>query len=162
MIRRKTPDVLLLDLALPDHTGYDVLAEIRDIEGGPLVLVLGAELDASLVGRALAAGAHGYLGKSSDPEHLLEAIRAIHRGEQVVPYGMEVAAATHPAEILTKREVQVLEMIGRGLTNREIAQHLDISIKTVDTHRGHVLKKLGLRNNSDLTRFAVKHGYAPL
>ena len=63
---------------------------------------------------------------------------------------------------LTAREQQVMEMLSRGLTNREIAEQLQISIKTVDTHRGHVLKKLNLRNNSELTRFAVKHGFVTL
>jgi DNA-binding CsgD family transcriptional regulator len=63
---------------------------------------------------------------------------------------------------LTARQLQMMDMLARGMTNREIAEHLDISIKTVDTHRGHVLKKLGLRNNAELARFAVKHGYVTL
>ncbi|HSR89383.1 MAG TPA: response regulator transcription factor [Candidatus Udaeobacter sp.] len=74
----------------------------------------------------------------------------------------EVAAEGHPASALTAREQQVMEMLARSLTNREIAEQLEISVKTVDTHRGHVMKKLGLRNNSELTRFAVKHGYVQL
>jgi DNA-binding NarL/FixJ family response regulator len=65
----------------------------------------------------------------------------------------------HPAAALTRREMQVMEMIARGLTNREIARDLDVSVKTIDTHRGHVLKKLALRNNAELARFAVRHGY---
>jgi DNA-binding NarL/FixJ family response regulator len=82
----------------------------------------------------------------------------------VIPPGIEALldSSEHPAGALTAREQQVMEMLARGLTNREIAEHLQISIKTVDTHRGHVLKKLGLRNNSELTRFAVKHGYVAL
>jgi DNA-binding NarL/FixJ family response regulator len=85
----------------------------------------------------------------------------VSRGEQIIPPGAEqlLGGGEHPAGALTAREQQVMEMLSRGLTNREIAEHLAISIKTVDTHRGHVLKKLGLRNNSELTRFAVKHGY---
>lgn len=165
MLRGAKPDVLLLDIALPDHSGYDVLAEIRDIEAGPLVVVLAAPIEPSYAARAIAAGAHGYVGKSVEPEQLLEAIRAVSRGEQVIPPGVEALLAAgdgHPAGALTKRELQVMEMIARGMTNREIGEHLDISIKTVDTHRGHVLKKLSLRNNSELTRFAVKHGYVTL
>jgi DNA-binding NarL/FixJ family response regulator len=105
------------------------------------------------------------VNKAVEPDQLLAAIRAVSRGEQVIPPGVEQLIASgdgHPASALTARESQVMEMLARGLTNREIAEHLAISIKTVDTHRGHVLKKLGLRNNSELTRFAVKHGYVAL
>lgn len=76
--------------------------------------------------------------------------------------GFLASPAADPASALTAREQQVMEMLARGMTNREIAEHLEISMKTVDSHRGHVLKKLGLRNNSELTLFAVKHGYTAL
>jgi two-component system invasion response regulator UvrY len=162
VIRDGKPDLLLLDTVLSDRSGFDLLAEIRELEAGPLVLMLAAHSAPSYAARALAEGAHGYVSKSAEPEKLLSAIRAIVRGEQVVPLGVAKLLAMgdgHPASALSVRERQVMEMLARGMTNREIAEHLDISIKTVDTHRGHVLKKLGLRNNSDLTRFAVKHGY---
>lgn len=80
----------------------------------------------------------------------------------MIPPGIEQqleAGDGHPASALTAREYQVMEMLANGMTNREIAEKLGISGKTVDTHRGHVLKKLGIRNNSQLTAFAVKHGY---
>ena len=83
----------------------------------------------------------------------------------MIPPGIEPLLASgdgHPASALTAREQQVMEMLGRGMTNREIAEHLEISIKTVDTHRGHVLKKLRLRNNSDITRFAIQNGLMPV
>jgi DNA-binding NarL/FixJ family response regulator len=164
VVRRAKPDVLLLDSAVPDHSGFDVLAEIREMESGPLVVVLAAYIEPSYAARMIGAGAHGYVGKSAEPEVLLAAIHAVSRGEQVVPPGVErlLAKGGHPTGALTNREQQVMEMLARGMTNREIAVHFDISVKTIDTHRGHVLKKLGLRNNSDLTRFAVKHGYVTL
>jgi two-component system, NarL family, invasion response regulator UvrY len=165
MVKRDRPEVLLLDLTLPDKSGFDVLSELRLLETSPLVIVLTWHTEPSYAARAIAAGAHGYLTKSVEPEALLAAIRAVSRGEQVIPPGIEQLLAAgdgHPASALTAREQQVMEMLGRGMTNREIAEHLEISIKTVDTHRGHVLKKLGLRNNSELTRFAVKHGYVSL
>ncbi len=165
MVRRDRPDVLLLDITLPDRSGFDVLTELRPLETAPLVIVLTWHTEPSYAARAIAAGAHGYLTKAVEPEQLLAAIRAVSRGEQVIPPGIELLLASgdgHPASALTAREQQVMEMLGRGLTNREIAEHLEISIKTVDTHRGHVLKKLQLRNNSELTRFAVKHGYVSL
>jgi DNA-binding NarL/FixJ family response regulator len=165
MIQKVRPDVLLLDLSLPDRSGFDVLNDMRESDTAPLVVVLTWHTEPSYAARAIAAGAHGYLNKSVTPDDLMSAIRAVSRGEQVIPPGVEQILASgdgHPASALTAREQQVMEMLARGLTNREIAEHLQISIKTVDTHRGHVLKKLGLRNNSELTRFAVKHGYASL
>jgi DNA-binding NarL/FixJ family response regulator len=160
MIRDAKPDVLVIDTTLRDHSGFDVLAQIRQLETGPVV-VLAPHTEPGYAARAIAAGAHGYVSKSESPERLLEAIRAVSRGEQFLPHNVAemVAMGGHPASSLTARELQVMEMLARGMTNREIAHDLDISIKTVDTHRGHVLKKLGLRNNSELTRFAVKHGY---
>jgi len=165
MIQKTRPDVLLLDLGLPDRSGFEVLNDMRESDTAPLVVVLTWHTEPSYAARAIAAGAHGYVNKSVTPEDLLAAIRAVSRGEQVIPPGVEQILASgdgHPASALTAREQQVMEMLARGLTNREIAEHLQISIKTVDTHRGHVLKKLGLRNNSELTRFAVKHGYVSL
>jgi two-component system, NarL family, invasion response regulator UvrY len=165
MIQNVKPDVLLLDITLPDKSGFDVLADLRNLETAPLVVVLTWHTEPSYAARAIAAGAHGYVNKAVEPAALLESIRAVSRGEQIVPPGVEQLLASgdgHPASALTARELQVMEMLSRGMTNREIAEHLDISIKTVDTHRGHVLKKLGLRNNSELTRFAVKYGYVTL
>ena len=165
MVQNVKPDVLLLDITLPDRSGFDVLAELRQVETAPLVVVLTWHTEPSYAARAIAAGAHGYVNKAVEPNELLNSIRAVARGEQVIPPGVEQLLASgdgHPASALTAREAQVMEMLARGMTNREIAEHLEISIKTVDTHRGHVLKKLGLRNNSELTRFAVKHGYTAL
>lgn len=160
MIEKVKPDVLLLDITFPDRSGFDVLDELRKKENAPLVVVLTWHTEPSYATRALAAGAHGYVNKSVEPAELLAAIQAVSRGEQVLPAGIDMTNTDgSPTSGLTAREQQVMEMLARGLTNREIAEHLAISIKTVDTHRGHILKKLGLRNNSELTRFAVKHGY---
>jgi DNA-binding NarL/FixJ family response regulator len=160
MIERVKPDVLLLDITFPDRSGFDVLDELRKKETAPLVVVLTWHTEPGYATRAIAAGAHGYVNKSVEPAELIAAIEAVSRGEQVLPAGIDMANPDgSPTSGLTAREQQVMEMLARGLTNREIAEHLAISIKTVDTHRGHILKKLGLRNNSELTRFAVKHGY---
>ena len=165
MVRRTRPDVLLLDTTIPDHSGFDVLSAIREMEHGPLVIVLAPFTEPSYAVRAIHAGAHGYVPKSATPTELVDAIGAVTRGERVVPLAVEellAAGGAHPAGSLTRRELQVMEMLARGLTNREIADHLVIGLKTVDTHRGHVLKKLALRNNAELARYAVKHGYVTL
>jgi DNA-binding NarL/FixJ family response regulator len=162
MLRATRPDLLIVDTLPSERAGSDLLAEIRELEVGPLVLVLASYPEPAYAARVLAAGAHGCVAKSSDPHRLLDAIRAVVRGEQVLPPGAGKLLALGdrpPAGALSARELQVMEMLARGMTNREIADYLVISIKTVDTHRAHVLKKLRLRNNSDLTRFAVKHGY---
>jgi DNA-binding NarL/FixJ family response regulator len=165
MVRTMKPEVLVLDTTIPDHSGFDVLARLRDIEAGPLVVVLAPLTEPAYAARAISAGAHGYVAKSADPDELIEAIRAVTRGEQVIPPGVDKLLAAGDGQVasaLTTREIQVMEMLARGMTNREIAHDLDISVKTVDTHRGHVLKKLAVRNNAELARFAVKHGYVTL
>jgi DNA-binding NarL/FixJ family response regulator len=104
--------------------------------------------------------------KVEDPQQMIAAIRALIRKEQTVPLSAEQPSASvdddGPAKVLTSREQQVMELLAKGNTNREIAQLLEVSIKTVDTHRGHVMKKLKIRNNSELTRFAIKHNYVSL
>jgi DNA-binding NarL/FixJ family response regulator len=165
LVQRVKPDIVILDTSMPDHSGFDLLAALRHLDAGPLIVVFAPHTAASYAARAIAAGAHAYLDKNVEPEAVVEAIRAVQRGDQVIPPGVEALLAAgdgHPASALTARELQVMEMLARGMTNREIAEDLQISVKTVDTHRGHVLKKLGLRNNSELTRFAVKHGYVTL
>lgn len=159
MIFERHPEVLLLDIGLPDRSGFDVLAELRQIDTAPLTIVLSWHPEPGYATRAIAAGAHGYISRTASPQELIDSIRSVSRGEPILPAEVELAGVEHPTSTLTAREQQVMEMLSRGMTNREIAEYLSISIKTVDTHRGHVLKKLGLRNNSELTRFAVKHGY---
>lgn len=162
--RREQPDLVLIDANLADRSGRDAVGELRDLEAGPLVVMIASHDEALYGVGPVSSGVHAYLRASATPDQLLEAIRAVCRGERVIPQDVEQLAATtgHPATLLTRRELQVMEMIARGLTNREIAEHLEISVKTVDTHRGHVMKKLALRNNADLTRFALKHGYLSL
>jgi len=125
MIQNVRPDVLLLDLTLPDRSGFDVLNELRLKDTAPLVVVLTWHTEPSYAARAIAAGAHGYVNKAVEPEQLLAAIRAVSRGEQVIPPGVEALLAAgdgHPASALTAREQQVMEMLARGMTNREIAE----------------------------------------
>jgi DNA-binding NarL/FixJ family response regulator len=118
--------------------------------------------------RTLRAGASGFLTKSAGVDELVHAIKEVHAGRRYLPPDIErdiaeEVASTETArkqvEILSKREFQVMCFLARGMTNREIGEELGISVKTVDTHRGHVLKKLHLRNNSDITRFAIRNGY---
>jgi DNA-binding NarL/FixJ family response regulator len=159
MVKTERPDVLILDISLPDRSGFDVLNEMRPMDTAPLVVVLTWHTEVSYAARAIAAGAHGYVNKAVEPDELLAAIRAVSRGEQVIPPGVEDLLRTgdgHPASALTAREQQVMEMLARGLTNREIAEKLFISPHTVNTHLRQVFAKLKVNSRVDLTRLATE------
>lgn len=166
MTKRLKPDVLLLDVTMPEKDGLQALAELQQLHVPTKVIILTMHEDESHGVRAIRAGAAGFIRKSASIDELLSAIDKVHKGEQVVP-GEILAAlnrkrSEHPAQILSQREFQVMSYLAAGKTNREIADTLSISVKTVDTHRGHVLKKLRLRNNSDITRFAISNGLMPV
>jgi two-component system invasion response regulator UvrY len=160
IVAQRQPDVLLLDIAMPGKDGLAAIMDIAGLQVQTRVLVVSMAADDTYAVRAVRAGAAGYLNKTAKSGELISAIDAVLAGQRVVPDGSDAQAAsgTNPAQVLSPREFQVLGHLASGLTNREIAKMLEISVKTVDTHRGHVLKKLKLRNNSDLTRFAMQHG----
>ncbi len=154
LLAEHQPDVLLI--GSPDGA-IATTREVAGIMAGARILVIGAREDHQA--RVLAAGATGYVHSETRPDELVAAIAAVHAGERVPT---ERDASVDPVEILSPRELETLRFLAEGQTNREIALQLGISVKTVDTHRGHVLKKLRLRNNSDLTRFAIQHGLVEL
>jgi DNA-binding NarL/FixJ family response regulator len=165
----QAPDVVLVDFAMPIKDGMDATAEVCRNAGGSRVLVLGGYADQQQAAGAFDAGASGFLWKGADVTELLAAIRAVERGTSYVSPQLTGAIESgagqeRPASLdsLSKRELEVMCFLATGMTNREIAEQLGISVKTIDTHRGHLLKKLQLRNNSDITRFAIRHGLVQL
>lgn len=154
MITRVRADMLILDMNLPDRSGFDVLSEMRGLDTAPLVIVLTWHTELSYAARAIAAGAHGYVNKAVELDELLAAIRAVGRGEQVIPPGVEELLRTGdgPTSALTAREQQVMALLSRGLARREIAECLGISISTVTILCVRALKKLRLRSSSELSR----------
>ena len=155
-VRDANADVLLVGSA-----GDGGIAAARAIASAGLptkVLILGTGRTVSPA-RLLAAGAAGYVSADQPAKELLAAINRVHGGERVAPPD---TGAHDPVAVLSPRELETLRFLAAGLTNREIATRLGISVKTIDTHRGHVLKKLNLRNNADLTRFAIEHGLCDL
>jgi DNA-binding NarL/FixJ family response regulator len=163
LVQRIKPDVLLLDISMPEKDGLQASMEIAAAGGPTRVLMLSMHTDDSYAVRAIRAGAAGYIQKTAKIDDLIDAIEQVHAGKRVVPPGVEEQIEkgntdAGPARVLSQREFQVMGYLAAGMTNREIARLLSISVKTVDTHRGHVLKKLKLRNNSDITRFAIQHG----
>lgn len=168
MVQELEPDVLLLDITMPVKDGIEATTEITSLPVKTRILILSMHSDEQYALRTLRAGASGFISKGARLEELLKAITDVRDGNRYLPEHIAKSFAEKHiqpdsdkplAELLSKREFQVMNYLASGMTNREIAKLLDISVKTVDTHRGHVLKKLKLRNNSDITRFAIQHGY---
>lgn len=161
------PDGLVVDLSMPRKDGLAVTREINAWGRPPKVVVLTAYVNLFFALRCYRAGAHGFVGKTDPPSEMVKAVETALKGRRYVPPAMIHEVATHllehpgdgdPMESLTARELEVLRFIAGGSTNREIGGELGISVRTVDTHRSNLLKKLGLRNNADLTRVAVAFG----
>ncbi len=161
------PDVAVIDISMPNVDGLEVIRQLRDHDPKLPILVLTMHAEGQYVVRAVEAGAMGYVTKQSAPEQLVKAIRKLHDGhryltdEAAEALALRVAKGTHgrsPLETLSMRELQVLRRLALGNTNREIARAYHISIKTVDTYRSRILKKLDLRNNAELSRFAIQNG----
>ncbi|MDJ0856493.1 MAG: response regulator transcription factor [Desulfobacterales bacterium] len=160
------PDVVVVDISMPGFDGLEVVSRLKDSHPDLPVLILTMHEEAQYVVRAIEAGAMGYLTKQSAPEQLVTAIRKLHNGQRYITDEATEALALRiakgaqaktPLDSLSMRELQVLRRLGMGHTNREIASAYNISIKTVDTYRARLLKKLDLRNNAELIRFALQN-----
>jgi DNA-binding NarL/FixJ family response regulator len=156
------PDVVLLDLLLPRKSGYDVIPELVRHAPAPRVLVVSSQAAPSSVRRALSAGAAGYLPKRASDHELLAAIRRVAGGEGYVDPDLGaklvVDAALPALAPLSDRERDVLHLLALGYTNQEIAGRLFISVRTVDTHRAHIMLKLSLETRAELVMFALANG----
>jgi NarL family two-component system response regulator LiaR len=160
-----SPDIVLMDLAMPNVDGIEATAAID----GPKVIALTSFATDDKVFPAIRAGAVGYLLKESGPDDLADAIRKVAAGESILSPVIaeklmrEVAAGTPTAHRtdLTTREREVLRLIARGMSNREIARELSVAEKTVKTHVSNMLAKLGLADRTQAALYAVEHGLGP-
>jgi DNA-binding NarL/FixJ family response regulator len=162
-------DVVLLDISLSDRDGIDVLTQIKKEFPSLPVLILSLYPESQYAIRALRTGAAGYLNKKCTPNELLEAMRTVATGLKYIT----AAVAQELAQSLTKnkfgdlhaalsnREYQTLIMIGAGQTVTEIAEHLSLSVKTISMYRSRLLLKMSLRNNAELTHYALRHQLVP-
>ena len=168
MVRAGEWDVVLMDVSMPDRNGIDALKLIKKEFPRLPVLILSMYPEEQYAIRALKAGAAGYLTKQSAPELLVTAIRQVASGKKYVSPSLaeELANAIgedseRPAhEKLSDREYQTLCMIASGKTPTEIAEALNLSVKTVSVYRARLLEKMNLRNNAELTHYGLKHGLA--
>ena len=166
--RALLPDVVVMDISMPDMDGLEATRHLRDEGLDCSVVILTVHADDEYLFRALEAGASGYVLKSATDTDLLEAVRMAHRGEVFLyPTATRrllerfLKGKRSQAEQLgplTPREREVLQRTAEGYTNQEIAQELGISPKTVDTYRQRIMEKLGLQKRSELVRYALRHG----
>lgn len=166
LARLHKPDVLLLDLVMPGRSGLDALPEIRAAAPHAHILVLSMQDDPSYVRQAFAAGASGYVLKEAAGDELVGALREVAAGTRYLQPALGARIAKADSEIrelvesdgLSDREREVFRLLALGHTNQEIANLLFISVRTAETHRAHVLRKLRLSTRAELVRHAIELG----
>lgn len=165
-LRTAHVDVVLLDISMPEKNGFDTLKQIMDRNPKANVVILSMYPEDQYAVRLMKAGASGYVTKDAAPEQLVEAIRKVVANQKHISpnlaelllneCGVNSGKPTH--ELLSDREYQVLRLLGSGKKVSEIAETLSLSVKTVSTYRAHILEKMKLRNNAELTFYVVENG----
>ena len=169
------PDIVLLDMSMPGPNGIEVTRQLKKTLPEIRILILTVHEDETMLQEAIRAGASGYILKRAVESELIDAIQAVCRGDLYVHPAMTrallkaISPTTHPAlgsqeelvEALTPREAEVLRLIAQGYTNRQMADHLSISVRTVESHRANLMGKLGLRSRVDLVRYAKENKLIP-
>jgi len=166
-IARGQPDLALVDISLPDKSGLELIKDLRAIHPDLRVLVVSMHDESLYAERVLRAGGRGYVMKQEGGKKLMEAIRHVLSGQIYVSEKMSARileifsggrrdSSGSPIGQLTDREFEVFQRIGQGKGTREIAEHLHLSVKTVEVYRAKIKEKLGIKNATDLVRFAVR------
>jgi two-component system, NarL family, response regulator NreC len=162
---RLKPDIVVMDVAMPELNGIEATRRLGQSVPHTRVLALSMHKDSVYVREILRAGARGYLLKDSPAEELVAAVRLVASGEGYLSPAVSNAVlddyrrhVTDPIDLLSSREREVLQMLAEGKTNKEIATVLNLSVYTVDAHRGRIMEKLNLHSINELVRFAVRNG----
>ena len=164
-VEQTQPDLVLIDDSLPGPDGLTAAREILRRDPGRRLLMVAARVEESTVADALALGALGFLGKDQPIADLLEAVRAVADGRTYLPPSISAAAVqarlrrgrTGPLSVLSSREREVFQLLVRGYRNEQVSTHLDITRRTVETHRSRILKKLQVHSAAELIRLAARH-----
>ena len=163
MTQQLKPDLILMDMIMPELNGAEATALIREIDPGARILFLTSFGNEDILEDALQAGAQGFLLKDSPPDDLLQAIRTVYQGQLILPPQLALKLINKPdpeGELkadLTDREREVMSAVKRGMSNKEIAEQLNISINTVRSHIRNLLRKLDLTNRTQLAIYAKDH-----
>lgn len=169
--RELDPDIVLLDIDLPRMNGLLVTESLRKEGSKVKVLVVSVHTNRDFIFRIIQAGAHGYISKVAPPEDLVRAIESVHSGEAFFSPEIARAALTEfvnaggqqePLAQLTAREREVLALIAEGRSNKEVAGRLGIGVRTIETHRERIMRKLKIHSIAGLTRFAILNGIISL
>ncbi len=159
-LQQEKPDVILMDINLPDKSGIDLCKEVK--EKYPAIFILGLSTfnQQSFIEKMIGSGASGYVIKNATQQELMEAIHTVVKGKEYLSFDAAVALRKPDTQnntpVITRREKEVLELITEGMTNNEIARQLFISSTTVDTHRKNLLSKLRAKNTASLVRIATQ------
>jgi two-component system invasion response regulator UvrY len=164
-VRRVKPDIVLCDLHLPGISGLEVTERLVRGSEGPRVIIVSVQLDGPLPRRVLEAGASGYLGKGCAADELLRAIRDVARGKRYLAGDVaqqmalgSLTSASSPFDALSGRELEVVMLLVQGERMARIGERLNLSPKTIATHKYNALEKLGIKDLAALTRLALQHG----
>ncbi len=162
------PDIVLMDISLPGLSGIEVTRQVRDISPTTRVLMLTVHEDEGMLRESIRAGAHGYILKRAVDSDLIQAIRVVSQGHMYIYPSLTSAlvkdlsphaAAPEPAiEGLTAREKEVLLLLARGYTNRQIATEMNLSVRTIEGHRSSLVDKLGINSRVELMNYVEEHG----
>ncbi len=170
-IALEPPDILILDISLPDTTGIEITKRVSEEYPQTQVLILSMYTNEDYIFNSVKAGARGYLPKNTSREELLTAIQTIYHGEEFFSDSIsrimlksyvrkakedDITPQRGPIP-LTTREIEILKLFAEGFINKEISDQLDISIRTVETHKNHIMKKLELKSTVELIKYAIRN-----
>ncbi|MBI4471813.1 MAG: response regulator transcription factor [Acidobacteria bacterium] len=166
LVKELRPDVLLMDVSMPDMNGFDATRRVREFDESVKVLMLTMHDEEELVARCLEAGAHGYILKDAPASQLLYAIETVHKGERYLsPVVLKKVVAGYVRnsqrpqtsyDRLSAREREVLKLLAEGLSVKEIAARLNLSVKTVDVHKYNLMRKIDVHDRAELIKYAIQ------